>query len=633
MAVSTQKKIRIGDLLVQKGVISQEQLMSALQAQKASGSKIGDTLIDLGLITALDFLKLLAAQLGITYVDLANYTCRSAVVRLLPEAYARRYKAIVIEESEKDLLVGMADPTDLYAYDELSKMLKKPIRVAVVREVDMMKAVDKIYRKTEEIGSLAEELGEELSPVQTIAELPSDVALKDAPVVKLLRTVFEDAVSAGASDIHIEPDEQVLRIRQRVDGVLQEHVMQERRIAGALVSRLKLMSGLDISEKRLPQDGRFNIRVKDRNIDVRLSTMPLAHGESVVMRLLDQSGGSLNLEQIGMPAEMLRRFRAQIHNPHGMVLVTGPTGSGKTTTLYAALSELNRAERKIITAEDPVEYRLPRINQVQVQANIGLTFARVLRAALRQDPDVVMVGEMRDQETSEIGLKAAMTGHMVLSTLHTNDAVSTALRLIDMGAQGYVVASAVKAIIAQRLVRGLCRRCQKQDPLDDNQRAWLQTVLGDQLRRYRFRKGEGCPHCKQTGYTGRMAVYELLEIDADLADALRRSDSAAFSAAARRQPGYEPLALAALRFAGMGLTTVDEVMRIAGVVDENLTAYIAKRLAPQPAEPEKTRGPRREAAGRQEGEAQEEILDLTLEDVAEEGPKVDLDAFDEFLLD
>lgn len=347
---------------------------------------------------------------------------------------ARRFRAIVLAERNGELLVGMADPLDIFAYDEIVRILKQPIKQAVVRESELLSTLDLVYRRTEEIASLAEELEDELDDdAFDLADLTAESSSEDAPVVKLLKTLFEDAVQARSSDIHIEPDESVVRIRQRVDGVLQEQVMKEKRVNAALVLRLKLMAGLNISEKRLPQDGRFNVRVKGRSIDVRVSTMPVQYGESVVMRLLDQSQGMLNLESTGMPPELLARFRRMIQRPHGMILVTGPTGSGKTTTLYGALSELNRPEVKIITAEDPVEYRLPRVTQVQVNPKIGLEFSDVLRAALRQDPDVILVGEMRDSETVEIGLRAAMTGHLVLSTLHTNDSISSAMRLIDHG--------------------------------------------------------------------------------------------------------------------------------------------------------------------------------------------------------
>ena len=567
--MSVRKKIRIGDLLVQNSIITDEQLNTALSTQKKTGNKLGNTLIELGYLTSEQFCKFLGEQLRIPFVDLRHYQYDPEVVRLLPETYARRFRSLVLADKTSKLLVGMADPTDIYAYDELAKILKRPIDLAIVREADLLRTVDVVYRRTKEIVNIAEELGEELSQGDlNLAELLPNSQLEDAPVVRLLRTLFEDAVQMGASDIHIEPDERVLRIRQRIDGVLHEQEMKEKRIAGALVSRLKLMSGLDISERRLPQDGRFNIKVRGKSIDVRLSTMPLQHGESVVMRLLDQSGGILSLEHIGMPPHLLRRFRTMIQRPHGMVLVTGPTGSGKTTTLYGALNALNLAEKKIITVEDPVEYRLPRINQVQIHGKIGLTFAQVLRAALRQDPDIIMVGEMRDQETSEIGLRAAMTGHFVLSTLHTNDAVSTALRLIDMGTEGYVVASALHAVLAQRLVRRICDSCVDDDPLTAQERSWLNATQGRDREHGRFRKGMGCPQCNNTGYHGRIGIFELLEIDDNLADGLRKNDSAAFAAAARQQQGFVSLADCALEYARQGVTTMEEVLRISGQIDE-----------------------------------------------------------------
>jgi len=355
-----------------------------------------------------------------------------------------------------------------------------------------------------------------------------------------------------------------LRLRQRIDGVLQEQVMKEKQIAPALVSRLKLMAGLNISERRRPQDGRFNIRVHDKPIDVRLSTMPTIHGESVVMRLLDQSSGVLNLSEVGMPDEILQKLRRVIRKPHGMILVTGPTGSGKTTTLYAALSELNEPGKKIITIEDPVEYRLPRINQVQVNHKINLDFASVLRTALRQDPDVILIGEMRDQETAEIGLRAAMTGHMVLSTLHTNDAVSTANRLIDMGAPGYLVASSLEAVLAQRLVRKVCEYCAQDHTPTAQERAWLEANPNLDWQNHHYKQGAGCMQCNNTGYRGRVGVFELLMMSPELADALRRQDTSAFFRAAASQKDFKTLGEAALELAQQGITTLEEVARVAG---------------------------------------------------------------------
>lgn len=559
------KKIRIGDLLVEHKIISEAQLQNALTEQKKSGLKLGRTLIALGYLSEDQLMEFLSRQLQIPFIDLKHYKYKPETVRLVPETMARRYRIVVLDAAQETVLVGMADPTDIFAYDELARILKRPIREAVVREADLLRTIDQVYRRTEEITTLAEELSEELSETDfDLATLAQGSDVTEAPVVKLLQSIFEDAVQIGASDIHIEPDEFVLRIRQRIDGVLHEQVMKEKRIATALVSRLKLMSGLDISEKRLPQDGRFNIRVKDHSIDVRVATMPIQYGESVVMRLLDQSGGILDLDQVGMPADILQRFRRNIHRPHGMVLVTGPTGSGKTTTLYAALSEINSPEKKIITVEDPVEYRLPRVNQVQVHTKIGLGFASVLRTALRQDPDIILVGEMRDQETAEIGLRASITGHLVLSTLHTNDAISTAIRLIDMGIPGYMVATALQAIIAQRLVRRICDSCTAPYTPEAQEQAWLRNLLGAQADGLQFRRGSGCPHCNNTGYHGRIGVFELLELDQAMADALRRNDSAAFGHAVKASPTFRPLALNTLDYAVAGITTLEEVLRVAG---------------------------------------------------------------------
>jgi MSHA biogenesis protein MshE len=563
------KKIRIGDLLVDHKVISEGQLNQALAEHKKSGHKLGRTLIELGFLNEEQLLQFLSRQLQVPFIDLKHYKYKPETVRLVPETVARRYRAIALDESQGAVLVGMADPTDIFAYDELTRILKRPIRLAVVRESDLLRTIDSVYRKTEEITSLAEELSEELSETDyDIDSLLQGSDVSEAPVVKLLQSVFEDAVQIGASDIHIEPDEHVLRIRQRIDGVLQEQVMKEKRITGALVSRLKLMAGLDISERRLPQDGRFNIRVKEHSIDVRVSTMPISYGESVVMRLLDQSGGHLELDRIGMQPELLSRFRQNIQKPHGMVLVTGPTGSGKTTTLYGALSELNEPEKKIITVEDPVEYRLPRVNQVQVNPKIGLTFASVLRTGLRQDPDIVLVGEIRDQETAEIAMRASITGHLVLSTLHTNDAISTAIRLIDMGIPGYMVATSLQAIIAQRLIRRICDACGSDYQPTVQERAWLSAHLPQGANSPQLKKGTGCPHCNNTGYRGRIGVFELLELDEAMADALRYNDTSAFSHAARESSHFHSLTQNALDYALRGITTLEEVLRVTGEGDQ-----------------------------------------------------------------
>ncbi|MFN3162435.1 MAG: GspE/PulE family protein [Pseudohongiellaceae bacterium] len=567
---TTRKKIRIGDLLVQNHVITEQQLMTGLQRQKETGLRLGRTLIDLGYLDEDKFLDFLSQQLRIPFVDLRRYDFDVNLVQMLPESYARRYRAIVLSDERDGLVVGMADPMDIFAYDELERILQRPIKQAVVRETELLNTLDLVYRRTEDIASFAEELDEELTDSQfDLAALSLEADDSEAPVVKLLQSIFEDAVQVRASDIHIEPDESVLRIRQRVDGILQEQVMKERRIAPALVLRLKLLAGLDISEKRLPQDGRFSLKVRDRNIDVRLSTMPLEYGESVVMRLLDQTSGVKDLEDVGMPKDMLKRFRKLIHMPHGLILVTGPTGSGKTTTLYGALQELNVAGKKIITVEDPVEYRLQRINQVQINTKIELSFARVLRSALRQDPDILLVGEIRDQDTAEIALRAAMTGHMVLSTLHTNDAVSSAMRLIDMGAEGFLAATALRAVVAQRLVRRLCDNCYVDDKLETKDLAWARSLIGDEADNMQLKKAVGCHRCNNTGYRGRIGVFEILVMNDALADALRRADSADFVRVAKKTPGYQPLVVSALKDAAKGITSLEEVLRVAEQVDES----------------------------------------------------------------
>lgn len=561
-------KMRLGDLLVHEHIISNEQLMQALNSQKTTGRKLGDALIELGHISERQLLGFLAQQLDVPFLDISQLRIPGEIAALLPEVHARRLRALVIEDRGESVLIGMSDPADLSGLDQLEQMLSpKRIELAVVMESQLFEAFDSLYRRTAEIESFASQLEQEY-------EQSSDFDLSatfddggDATVGKLLQSVFEDAVQMRASDIHIEPDEKMLRIRQRIDGVLQENILNENKIASALVLRLKLMAGLDISEKRLPQDGRFNLQVKGHSVDVRMSTMPVQYGESVVMRLLDQSAGILSLDETGMPPELVKRLRHQITRPHGMVLVTGPTGSGKTTTLYGALSELNQSSKKIITAEDPVEYRLPRINQVQVNSKIDLTFSSVLRTALRQDPDIIMVGEMRDHETVEIGLRGALTGHLVLSTLHTNDAITSALRLIDMGAAGFLVGSSLRAVVAQRLVRRICENCVQDYTPNEQEKLWLSNLTNQPVEQINFKSGKGCQSCSYTGYKGRIGVFELLEMNEPMMAALKREDTEDFTKQAKLNPSFRPLALAAFDYAVQGVTSVEEVLRLVETVD------------------------------------------------------------------
>ncbi len=563
------EKVRLGELLVQQKLLSEEQLQLALTEQKRSGRKLGRFFVENGFVTQHPNSGALAKQLNIPYIDLKYYNFNPDTVRLLPETQARRFRAIALEDRDSSLLLGLADPTDLFAYDEIARSVKRNIELAVVNEGELLQTIDRIYRKTEEITDFARELEQDLGDSYVdFGTLGAAAGLEEAPVVKLLQSVFDDATQVRASDIHIEPQEERLQIRFRIDGVLHLQTESDIKIASALALRLKLMSGLDISEKRLPQDGRFAIKVKQQQIDVRISTMPTQYGESVVMRLLNQGGATLKLDSIGMPGNMLERFRAILRRPNGLVLVTGPTGSGKTTTLYGALAELNTLERKLITVEDPVEYRLPGINQVQVNDKIELTFARVLRSALRQDPDIVLVGEMRDQDTAQIGMRAAMTGHLVLSTLHTNDAASTPLRLLDMGVPRYMVATSVQVVLAQRLVRVICESCAKPYELKPTEREWLKAELGDTVDSHQYSYGRGCAHCNGTGYRGRTGVYEMLEMTEAVADAANHHDPVHFMKAANTQMAGQTLRRHAVALAGAGKTTVAEAMRISNQFED-----------------------------------------------------------------
>jgi MSHA biogenesis protein MshE len=564
------EKIRLGNLLIQQGLLTNEQLEFALGEQKRSGRKLGRIVVESGFVTEEAIAQALARQLRAGYVDLKLFNPRQELINLLTEAQARRFRAVVLDEAGDGLRVGFGDPTDLQAFDELVRLLRREVELVVVAESQLLALIDRVYRRTEEISGLAKELTEHLGdvPVEFGDLLGRTAGVEDAPVVKLLQTVFEEAMRTRASDIHIEPQDNSLRVRFRIDGVLHVQMEADAKIASALALRLKLMSGLDISEKRLPQDGRFAVKVRNSMVDVRLSTMPTQYGESVVMRLLSQNTGLLGLDRLNMPPRVLERLRHAVRRPSGMVLVTGPTGSGKTTTLYATLSELNTTEKKIITVEDPVEYRLPGINQVQVHEKIDLSFERVLRSALRQDPDIVLVGEMRDQTTAEIGMRAAITGHMVLSTLHTNDVISTPIRLLDMGVPRYMVALSLQLVMAQRLVRLVCENCAAPHAPEPYEREWLRFELGDTVDSRRYLAGRGCAHCGGTGYQGRTGVFEILEMSDEIVEAINSNDTGAFVQAARKQMAGETLRRDAVRQVVKGRTTIDEAMRISNQFED-----------------------------------------------------------------
>lgn len=563
------EKIRLGDLLVQQKLISQDQLKFGLEQQKRSGRKLGRVLVDNAFVTEENISEALAKQLNIPYINLKYYHINLELVRMLPENQARRFRAIVLEERNGMLLIGMADPTDLSAFDEITRIVKRDIDIAVVTEGQLLESIDRGYRRTEEIAGLARDLSEDLGDTYVdFGALTDSVGMEEAPVVKLLQSMFDDATQINASDIHIEPQEGQVMIRFRIDGVLHLQTEADSKIAPALVLRLKLMSGLDISEKRLPQDGRFHVRVRDQGVDVRIATCPTQNGESVVMRLLRQDGGMIGLDKLGMPPDMLKRFREIIRRSNGMILVTGPTGSGKTTTLYSALAEINTLDQKIITVEDPVEYRLPGINQVQVNEKIDLTFSRVLRSALRQDPDVILVGEMRDAETAHIGLRAAMTGHLVFSTLHTRDAAGTLFRFVDLGVPRFMVATSVQAVIAQRLLRRVCESCSEPHTPTPQEIIWMEMEGLSPEQWSGLKNGRGCSHCSGTGYYGRMGVYEMLEMTRDMVEAAAHDSATQFMHVARQHMQGKTMLDHALEEMKQGHTTAFEVMSISNRIEE-----------------------------------------------------------------
>lgn len=518
--------------------------------------------VELGYLTEDQISQALARQLKIPYINLKLYQINQQIVQLLPEAQARKWRALTLEERSSRLLVGMADPTDLLAYDEIVRLLKRNIELAVVSEGPLLQTIDRIYRRTNEIKGLAKELTAEIGDTNIDFGIAGGQIAEDTPVARLIQKIFEDAVQIRASDIHIEPQETKVQIRFRIDGTLHLQTESDLRIAQTLVLRLKLVAGLDISEKRLPQDGRFNIKANNQSIDIRMSTLPTQYGESVVMRLLNQQAGVFKLDKIGMPENILQRFRRAIQHANGMILVTGPTGSGKTTTLYSALNEINSPANKIITIEDPVEYRLSGINQVQVNEKIELTFARILRTSLRQDPDIILVGEIRDQETAEIALRAAMTGHLVFSTLHTNDAATTPIRLLDMGVAPFIIASSLRAVIAQRLVRLICENCATPYMLKSYEEDWLGQIVDLSKYEPKYLHGQGCSYCNGTGYQGRVGVYELLEMNRDLVEAATKQDVNQFIKIANQQMAGQTLRDNAIELVMQGRTMVTDAMRV-----------------------------------------------------------------------
>lgn len=552
MSGIVQKKL--GEILIEQGLLSLTQLAEALEEQKLTGEKLGEILIKKGLFSPEELERCLTQQSGIAHFDLSNYIIEPEIIKLVPEDFARRYKLVPVFLIENTLTTAMAEPTNVFILDELQRMTKLIVEPVLAPELDIKKALDQYYGGS---GTLQEII----SAIDKSKLAEGERLGEEAPIIKIVNYLILQAVQVKASDIHIEPEEKLLNIRYRVDGILYRQPPLPKDLSPAIISRFKIMAGLDISEKRLPQDGRILMRIGNKDIDFRVSTCPTVHGENVVLRILDKSGLLAGLGSLGFAERELKLFQGLIQSPYGIILVTGPTGSGKTTTLYSALQILNKEDVNILTVEDPVEYQFPGIRQVHVNIKAGLTFASALRSFLRQDPNIIMVGEIRDRETAEIAIQAALTGHLVLSTLHTNDSASTFTRLIDMGLEPFLVSSSILGILAQRLIRRVCEKCKETyTPTDETLRnLGLEDKIGQNLQ---FNRGRGCKLCSQSGYKGRIGIYELLKVTLSIQELVLKRASADDIRAAAIKEGLSTLRISALEKLLSGLTTPEEVARV-----------------------------------------------------------------------
>ena len=565
--------VKLGEMLVRAGLISQEQLNEALESQKTNGEKVGFNLIRLGYVREDDITQLLSEQYGVPSINLRHFEIDATVINLIPSEVAQKYLVLPVNRTGATLTIAMADPTNVFAMDDIKFMTGYNVEPVVASEIAIREAIEKYYGSQHALelkkvmDEMAEAEAEALEVLEEEEELDLaslEAATEEAPVVKLVNIILTDSIKKGASDIHIEPYEKDFRVRFRIDGVLYEIMHPPMKLRDAITSRLKIMAKLDISEKRLPQDGRIKIKMKlqgkTKEMDYRVSVLPTLFGEKIVLRLLDKDNLMLDMTRLGFESESLMKFERQILKPYGMVLVTGPTGSGKTNTLYSSMNKVNTPETNILTAEDPVEFNLHGINQVQMKEQIGLNFAASLRSFLRQDPNIILVGEIRDFETAEIAVKAALTGHLVLSTLHTNDTPSTINRLMNMGIEPFLVATSVNLICAQRLVRRICKECKEEIPMP------IQALVDvgykqEEAPQVQLRKGRGCQNCNNTGYRGRVGLYEVMEISEEIRELIL---SGASSMELRRKAIDE--GMITLRQSGLikikeGLTTVEEVVR------------------------------------------------------------------------
>ncbi len=499
---------QLGDLLVAQGVIKQEQLDEALKTQKESGEPLGRVLVKTGLVTEADLLRILANQLGLEYVDLNEYKIDLSAVSLIPERIAKKNVVLPIGFEDDKLIVAVANPTDVFIFDDLRMMTGFEVRPVVSTKEDIIASINKYARADQLVGEGMDELTREVAGDEEEEEAVA-ATVDEAPIVKLANLIINQGINDRASDIHIEPQEKDVRVRYRIDGVLHEIMTPPKRVQAGLISRIKIMSDLNIAETRVPQDGRIGLNVAGRAVDLRVATLPTVYGEKIVMRILEKESIMIDLKDLGFLPDTLERYQSSFKKPYGAILITGPTGSGKTTSLYAALNVLNQIEKKIITVEDPVEYKLPGVIQVQINARVGLTFAAALRSILRNDPDIVMIGEIRDRETALISVESALTGHLVLATLHTNDAPQALTRLTEMGIEPFLSASAVDCVVAQRLARKLCKSCKEAYTPDEEalKAAGFPFEKGEKLT---FYKPVGCGKCKGSGYKGRLGIYEVM---------------------------------------------------------------------------------------------------------------------------
>ena len=558
---------RIGELLVQKNLLSAEQLERAQEESKVKGSRLGLQLTKLGFLDEDQLADFVSQQFGVPCINLEEFEIEDSVIRLVPEDVALKHVILPVNRAGSTLIIATADPSNIFAIDDVKFLTGYDVEVVVTAEQALVRAIDKYYDASSNLDDVMSDFDDDDFEVVSdgedvdIAEL--EKATEDAPVVKLVNLILTDAIKKVASDIHIEPYEREFRVRYRIDGVLYEVMKPPRKLRNALTSRIKIMAELDIAERRLPQDGRIKLKMgRKQEMDYRVSVLPTLFGEKIVLRLLDKSNLQLDMTKLGFEERQLADFIDCIHQPYGMVLVTGPTGSGKTTTLYSALSELNTTSENISTAEDPVEFNLVGINQVQMREEIGLNFAASLRSFLRQDPDIIMVGEVRDFETAEIAIKAALTGHMVLSTLHTNDAASTINRLLNMGIEPFLVSSAVNCVVAQRLMRNICPECVEPDPEVTTAALEEAGMTAEEAKKCKLLKGAGCGNCAETGYKGRIAVYEVMVLGETLRDfILNGATSAEIKKQAIRE-GMKTLRRSGLDKLAEGTTTLKEVHRV-----------------------------------------------------------------------